>query len=183
MQSRNEFETKMDRIFEATGAKNDTALARVLGIRPASVAGARKRQLVPGVWIEKIARDYNINANWLFFGSGFMQQEIAAAQYTAEGAQPDDSAQIVARAYERLFQALEEKSEVQKENGALREKVARLEAELKAQGQRLQDLRDWHDPQEVDVGTNKSPAASAPAPDATSACPIRERLLSPAGEK
>lgn len=68
MRSRNEFENRLERIFLATGAKNDTALARILEIQPSSVAGARKRQLIPGLWIEKVARDFNVNAHWLLFG-------------------------------------------------------------------------------------------------------------------
>lgn len=69
------FEEKMQRLFQATGAESDTALARILGIQPPSVAGARKRRIVPGVWIEKIALDYNINADWLLFGRGEMRAE------------------------------------------------------------------------------------------------------------
>lgn len=69
------FEDKIQRIFEVIGSDSDSALARALGIQPPSVAGARKRKLIPGQWIEKIALDYNICADWLLFGRGPMRPE------------------------------------------------------------------------------------------------------------
>ena len=71
--SRTMFEERMNRLFEAAGIDSDSALARVLGIQPPSVAGARKRGLIPGGWIEKIALDYNVTADWLLFGRGPMR--------------------------------------------------------------------------------------------------------------
>jgi len=59
----------MERIFIATGAKNDAALAKILDIRPPSVASAKKRQQLPGMWIEKIAEEYGVSAHWLLFGA------------------------------------------------------------------------------------------------------------------
>lgn len=91
------FEEKMQRLFQATGAETDTALAKILGIQPPSVAGARKRHIVPGVWIEKIALDYNINADWLFFGRGEMRVEGDGADREASplsGNTPPPAARI-----------------------------------------------------------------------------------------
>ena len=63
----------MQRIFQVIGSDSDSSLARALGIQPPSVAGARKRKMIPGQWIEKIALDYNICADWLLFGRGPMR--------------------------------------------------------------------------------------------------------------
>lgn len=70
----------MNRLFGAAGVDSDSALARVLGIQPPSVAGARKRGLIPGGWIEKIALDYNVTADWLLFGRGPMHPSESTEQ-------------------------------------------------------------------------------------------------------
>ena len=69
------FDEKLKRIFIATETSSDSGLARVLGIQPPSVAAARKRQQIPGSWIEKVAEHFGVNANWLLFGTGQMKGE------------------------------------------------------------------------------------------------------------
>lgn len=66
------FEARLERLKSVIDQKTDTALADALGIRPTSIAGARRRKLIPGEWIEKIALSYNVNADWLLFGRGSM---------------------------------------------------------------------------------------------------------------
>lgn len=82
------FETKLKRLLLATAKHTDSGLADALGIRPSSVAGARRRGLIPGDWIEKVALDYKVNADWLLFGNGTMHggasaQPAAQAESTA----------------------------------------------------------------------------------------------------
>ena len=67
------FEERLARILEATGAKSDSGLARILDIRPPSVAAARKRKQIPSGWIEKVAEAYTVKTDWLFFGIGPMK--------------------------------------------------------------------------------------------------------------
>ncbi len=82
----NSFTSKIDRIFKLTNAGNDSELARILSITPPSVAGAKKRQQIPGEWIEKLAKDFNANANWLLFGTGGMRSdEIQQGAQIPEG--------------------------------------------------------------------------------------------------
>lgn len=69
------FEDKMQRIFQVIGSNSDSSLARALGIQPPSIAGARKRKMIPGQWIEKIALDYSVCADWLLFGRGPMRSD------------------------------------------------------------------------------------------------------------
>jgi phage repressor protein C with HTH and peptisase S24 domain len=64
----------------ALGAKNESALARSLEILPQSIAGAKKKRMIPPRWIEYAAEKYMINANWLFFGTGPVRQAIGAPQ-------------------------------------------------------------------------------------------------------
>ena len=73
MQSTKLFNDKLARIFEASGAKGDSALANILKIKPPSVAAARKRQQIPSGWVEQIAEQFNVSADWLFFGTGPMR--------------------------------------------------------------------------------------------------------------
>lgn len=153
MQNRNEFDSKLARIFEATGAKNDTALARILQIRPASVAGARKRQLIPGVWIEKIARDYKINANWLFFGvgpvyvgdAGRQEKKTAMPDCTADSprvAFTEGPIEHLATANERLWQMMERERELVAHERELQKEIS----ELKARNAALEEKLDVLEP-------------------------------------
>lgn len=70
METSKSFEARLARIYEVTQVKGDTALAKILNIKPPSVAAARKRRQIPTGWIECIAEKYNVSADWLFFGRG-----------------------------------------------------------------------------------------------------------------
>ena len=140
----------MNRLFEAAGIDSDSALARVLGIQPPSVAGARKRGLIPGGWIEKIALDYNVTADWLLFGRGPMrpgdlteQPTPSAHPVTPTAPEPAPSADCphcarLEAKLEKLESKLEsveaqrddlamENRQLWKENGEYRERLARYE--------------------------------------------------------
>ena len=62
------FEERLQRIMQAAGAKTDTELAKALGIKPPSVAAARKRAQIPSGWVEQIAEQSSVDADWLLFG-------------------------------------------------------------------------------------------------------------------
>lgn len=64
------FEDCLARLMSASGARSDSELARILEIKPPSVAAARKRQQIPGAWVKKIAERFSVSADWLFFGTG-----------------------------------------------------------------------------------------------------------------
>ena len=64
------FLNRWKRLLEAAGVKNESALARVLGIKPPSVFRAKKREMIPAAWIDKICLSYKISADWLLFGIG-----------------------------------------------------------------------------------------------------------------
>lgn len=146
------FEKRIQRLFQATGVQTDSELARVLDIQPPSVAGARKRQLLPGAWVEKIALDYGVCADWLLFGRGPMRpgEAVPTAQDSAPAPQVAPEAPVAAqestlarctKLEARLDEVERERRELTmenrqmaaenrnlwKENGELREKCARLE--------------------------------------------------------
>lgn len=67
------FEDVFTRLLKVTGAKTDSALARILDIKPQSVVAARKRKQIPPGWIVAIAQEYGVTTDWLFFGAGPMR--------------------------------------------------------------------------------------------------------------
>lgn len=77
MDSPNSFKAKFSRIMLATAAKNESDLARILDIHPSSVGAAKKRNQIPTGWVEKVAEDFNVSSDWLFFGRGQMWAEQA----------------------------------------------------------------------------------------------------------
>lgn len=72
----------MGRLLTASASKNDSELARALGIKPQSVNGARKRGEIPPAWIQSCAEKTGISSDWLFFGRGPMRlsDELPAQQ-------------------------------------------------------------------------------------------------------
>ncbi len=152
------FEEKFARICQVTHTDKDSALAKILGIKAPSVAAAKKRQQIPTGWVEKIALQYGVSADWIFFGRGPM------TIIEAEGVPPDEASRpqpshiaqridLLERELElercerrelaaenrKLYREKEElhrekeqllrgKEELLRENGTLREKLARLEA-------------------------------------------------------
>lgn len=62
-------------MLAATGAENESALARPLKISTQAVSDAMRRGRVPDRWVRQIAEDYNVSADWLYFGRGQMRPE------------------------------------------------------------------------------------------------------------
>lgn len=91
----NTFDAILGRLLTASSSKNDSELARALGIKPQSVSGARKRGEVPPAWIQSYAEKTGICSDWLFFGRGPMRlgAELPAPQ--AEPSKPGDTELIL----------------------------------------------------------------------------------------
>ena len=73
-EQRNQFEAVFDRIKTALRAKSETQAANLLGIAQPSITKARNRERVPPGWIETLARERGISADWLLFGEGSMKR-------------------------------------------------------------------------------------------------------------
>lgn len=73
METANAFEPVYERLLLASGTKNDSELARILGVSPQSVNGARKRGEIPPGWIQSYAEMSHVSCDWLFFGRGPMR--------------------------------------------------------------------------------------------------------------
>ena len=81
-----DFEEKLARIYQSLGTEKDSVLAVSLGIKQPSIAAAKKRQQIPGGWIETLAKKHGLNANWLLFGDGSIYRDkTTPGQYKEEG--------------------------------------------------------------------------------------------------
>ena len=75
----------LERLFQATGAQNDSELAETLGLTSQAVYDARKRNKVPDAWFRLIAEKYDVSADWLLFGSGQMRRDDESQQSLQSG--------------------------------------------------------------------------------------------------
>lgn len=64
------FESVLDRIAEATGAKTQCELAEMFGIRQSSVSDAKRRRSIPSKWLLTLLRRYRLNPDWVLTGLG-----------------------------------------------------------------------------------------------------------------
>jgi len=65
-----DFNTIIDRVFEATGIDSQTELARVLKINRSAVTQARKKGCVPDRWLLQLYRKFGLNPEWVESGAG-----------------------------------------------------------------------------------------------------------------
>lgn len=84
------FSSRWSRLFEAANVTTDSALSRFLDIKPSSVGRAKKREMIPGAWVEKICQEYKVNANWLLFGLGdkYLAQKQPGLNESSPGSEP-----------------------------------------------------------------------------------------------
>jgi hypothetical protein len=71
------FDEILQRVWLATGLRNQTELAHQLDIRPASISDAKKRGNFPADWTIKLSLIYRINSIWILTGEGPMMIEGA----------------------------------------------------------------------------------------------------------
>jgi len=64
-----EFKDAFNRIRLETEIQNQEQLAAFLGIKQASVSGAKKRGQFPRAWAEKVAKSYNLRYEWIMEGT------------------------------------------------------------------------------------------------------------------
>ena len=79
-----DFNTIIDRVFEATGIDSQTELARVLQINRSAVTQARKKGHVPDRWLLQLYRKFGLNPEWLENGVGRIFLGTAASDSVAQ---------------------------------------------------------------------------------------------------
>ncbi|XPV76867.1 MAG: LexA family transcriptional regulator [Desulfovibrio sp.] len=78
------FNAFFERLVSVSDIKNQSALARVLGVGRAAVSLAKKKNTVPPRWILDLAVKYNLNTRWLERGEGeplYTEPENGSAGY------------------------------------------------------------------------------------------------------
>ena len=65
-----DFDTVIQRVFEATGIDSQNELAQALQINRSAVTQARKKGQVPDRWLLKLYRKFGLNPEWLESGAG-----------------------------------------------------------------------------------------------------------------
>ncbi len=71
-----QFESFLQRVFEATGIASQTELASALNINRSAITQARKKDSIPDKWILKLYRAFGLSPEWLETGYGptFLKQ-------------------------------------------------------------------------------------------------------------
>ena len=160
MPSAKSFDARMERIFIATGAKSDAALAKILEIRPPSVASAKKRQQLPGMWIEKISEKYGVSAHWLLFGE-------RNGSTATDGARTENDLSLEAKVME-----LEAKNMVlETENAALKEAKAAKDELLQAKEETLAAYRQLLSQQDALAALGKGGVKATDVPAFVASAP------------
>ena len=151
MESAKSFEAKFQRIIEATGEHKDSGLAKVLGIKPPSVAAARKRKQIPTGWVEKIAEIYDISANWLFFGEGPKRREPATHTPVPEETPPPEQRPAQSASMDDYADLRNECRELREENRELRQENRELRQENRAQAKEIRELVEQNAELKIEV--------------------------------
>lgn len=60
----------LDRMIATSGLKSDSDLARYLGKSSQAVSKARRAGKIPVAWVPKIAAQFNLSTDYLFWGKG-----------------------------------------------------------------------------------------------------------------
>lgn len=60
------------RLIQASGAKNASELADILGVTAQAISHAKRKEQIPPAWVFAIAGNFRVATDWLLFGRGFM---------------------------------------------------------------------------------------------------------------
>jgi len=108
----------IERMRWAGRLKNDSAIARSLGVTPQAMSSCKKRDELPSAMIFKFADIFGLSLDWLLTGQGEMYRpnratEDASAQGGGQGAAAGTQQRPPAVRPERLGFVLKERDEVE----------------------------------------------------------------------
>ena len=78
----------LDRLLQGAGLRRDSQLAELLGVSPQAVSQARRKGRIPDGWVLKVAAQFGLSTDWIFFGKG-----PGAVPAEAEASSPKEDAQ------------------------------------------------------------------------------------------
>ncbi len=88
-----DFQSAYERMLEVTGEKTQHGLAGVLGIKQASIADAKRRNVVPPAWLIKLYHLYGLNPDWVTDGiepkSLRRHYAVQRGEVAARGSKPE----------------------------------------------------------------------------------------------
>ncbi|MDD6181137.1 MAG: helix-turn-helix domain-containing protein [Desulfovibrionaceae bacterium] len=150
-----------ERLKELRAGKTQRWLAEQLGIPQTTLSNYEKDKNEPNIaLIHAITAMFAVRTDWLLFGSGPMREDGAAedapARPEAEGLPPDASR--LERVEAQRDSLLEENRALWKANAELREKVARLEEQVK-------HLRAWQEHRVMREDMPPTTCLQEPEPD------------------
>ena len=101
MGSDTSFEIIFERLLQVTGATTDSSLAKLLQIKPQSVAAAKKRRQLPPGWVVTVAQNFGVTTDWLFFGKGPVRRDVR--QPPAEVTAPKGADALAIKSLQRVL--------------------------------------------------------------------------------
>ncbi|NDV18932.1 transcriptional regulator [Pseudodesulfovibrio sp. JC047] len=91
------FEAFFGRLCSETDVKNQSQLARELGVGRAAVSLAKKKENVPARWILDLSARFGLNPLWLEMGRGLPRPEAAIAAAEEDGVLYEEVPKVRAR--------------------------------------------------------------------------------------
>ena len=77
----------LERLLQGAGLRRDSQLAEILGVSPQAVSQARRKGKIPDGWVLKVAAQFGLSTDWIFFGRGEGPAGRAQGAAPAEGAE------------------------------------------------------------------------------------------------
>ncbi|MGE4292084.1 MAG: S24 family peptidase [Desulfovibrio sp.] len=78
------FESALERVKKATGARTQVQLAEVLNVRQSSISDAKRRCSIPAEWFLKLYRSHGLNPDWLADGAEPVYLNPSMAKVSAD---------------------------------------------------------------------------------------------------
>lgn len=103
------YESAMERIRQATGARTQVQLADVLEVRQSSISDAKRRASIPDNWLVKLLRSHKLHPDWIEFGTG---PQFVDGDSHAAVAELQEHLRLVTEDFVRLVCRVEESLDV-----------------------------------------------------------------------
>jgi len=94
----------LDRLLQGTGLRRDSQLAELLGVSPQAVSQARRKGRIPDGWVLKVAAQFGLSTDWIFFGKSPAEgREKTGMEAPASGHDAEEEADRLRRARGESF--------------------------------------------------------------------------------
>lgn len=93
----------LDRLLQGAGLRRDSQLAELLGVSPQAVSQARRKGRIPDGWVLKVAAQFGLSTDWIFFGREPGTGVVPASEAHAAAAEQEDDAMRERRAKGESF--------------------------------------------------------------------------------